>query len=542
MHMKQIFYNGTILTMEQANEQVSAMLIEDDHIVFLGSDADVLAQKEADTVCTNLQGKTVLPGFVDAHGHFQLNVMARHLFVDASCAPAGKITCIADLQQALRDAIVQHPERDLVIAFNFDDTLLEEYRMPEAKELDAVSIEKSILVVHASIHMLSANTRAMQKANILDATYQPVGGTIYRDCDGVPNGVVEETAAMMPFLEKIFAPELMQQLPTVMCAASDDYLSCGITTVCEGGGNVAMLQLVVPLIRTGLLKTRYILCNSMTETVPEFPTVAQSDFVIEGPVKLIQDGSIQCYTAYLSEPYATQHPLRKKPKMYAGFPHMDVEPLRQKLEQIIDAGKAFAIHANGDAAIDTILEAVSGCKNLDHIQPRNLLIHCQTVREDQLDKMKALSLYPSFFPAHIYVWGDRHADCFLGAERAARISPCASALKRGLRISLHNDEPVTKAEPLKLVWNAVCRQTSSGRILGAEQAISVYDALKAITIDAAWQYGLEEMLGSLAVGKKADFILLDQNPLTCAVSQLPQIRVEQAWVDGKQVWSMPNKA
>lgn len=534
--MDQIFYNGNIITMEQEGAVASAMLIEDNCIALLGSDSAVLARKKADTVCINLEGKTVLPGFIDAHGHFQLNVMARHIFIDASCVPTGQVACIADLQQILRDAIAQQPDRALIIAFNFDDTLVEEYRMPEAKELDAVSTEKSIIVVHASIHMLSANTKAMEEAGILHTTNQPESGTIYRDAFGVPTGIVEETPAMMPFLEKIFAPEWMQQLPAVMRQASAEYLSCGITTVCEGGGNLAMLQLVAPMMQAGALQTRYILCNTMGEQVPEFPTSAQSDFIIEGPVKLIQDGSIQCYTAYLSEPYETQHPLRMKPGDDVGFPHMEVAVLRQKLEQIIDAGKSFAIHANGDAAIDMILEAVSGCQNLDQIQPRNLIIHCQTVREDQLDKMAALSLYPSFFPAHIYVWGDRHADRFLGKARAARISPCASALKRGLRISLHNDEPVTKPDPFGLVWNVVCRQTASGQVLGAEQAISVYDALKALTIDAAWQYGLEDTLGSLAPGKKADFIVVHQNPFKCAVSELSQIRVEQTWVDGKQVW------
>lgn len=534
--MKQIFYNGTIITMEQEGQQYSAMLVEDDRVALLGSDAEILAQRAEDTICTDLAGQTVLPGFVDAHGHFQMNVMARHIFIDASCAPAGKITCIADLQQLLREEIAAHPEKNPVIAFNFDDTLLEEYRMPDAKELDAVSADKSILVMHASIHMMAVNTKAMEEAGMLAPDYKPMGGNIYRDENGVPTGLIEETPAMMPFLMKIFSPEIMQQIPAVMGKASDEYLSCGITTVSEGGGDAAMLQLIEPMMQAGLLKTRYILCCSAGDGKISKPEIHLPDRIMEGPVKLVQDGSIQCYTAYLSKPYATQHPVRVKPEGYTGFPHMSTEALRHQLEAIIDAGKPFAIHANGDAAIDTIIEAVSGCSNLAQIQPRNLIIHCQTVREDQLDKMKALSLYPSFFPAHIYVWGDRHADNFLGMERASRISPCASALKRGLPISLHNDEPVTKPEPLGLVWNAVSRKTSSGRILGAEQAISVYDALKAVTIDSAWQYGVEDSIGSLAPGKKADFIVLAQNPLTCAVDAIPHIAIEQTWVDGKLAW------
>ena len=535
--MKQIFYNGEIVTMEQEGQMFSAMLVEDNRIAALGSDAEILAEREDDTVCVDLSGKTVLPGFVDGHGHFQMNVMARHLFVDASCAPAGKITSIADLQQVLRDAIAQNPDKNPIIAFNFDDTLLEEYRMPEAKDLDAVSTEKSILVMHASIHMMAVNTKAMEGAGLLAPDYKPMGGNIYRDENGIPTGVIEETPAMYPFLMQIFSPQIMQQIPAVMGKASDEYLSCGITTVSEGGGDVAMLQLVEPMMQAGILKNRYIICCTLGDHGIATVETKLPEKIMEGPVKLIQDGSIQCYTAYLSQPYATNHPVRVKPEGYVGFPHMSTEVLQQKLEEIIDAGKPFAIHANGDAAIDTIIEAVSNCSNLAQIQPRNLIIHCQTVREDQLDKMKALSLYPSFFPAHVYVWGDRHASNFLGAERAARISPCASALKRGLRFSLHNDEPVTKAEPLGLVWNAVSRKTSSGQILGADQAISVYDALKGVTIDSAWQYHIEDKLGSLAPGKLADFIVLEQNPLTCAVDEIPHIVIEEAWVDGKKAWS-----
>ncbi|MBR4944558.1 MAG: amidohydrolase family protein, partial [Peptococcaceae bacterium] len=135
-------------------------------------------------------------------------------------------------------------------------------------------------------------------------------------------------------------------------------------------------------------------------------------------------------------------------------------------------------------------------------------------------------------------WGERHRSTFIGEERASRINPCASALKRNIPFSLHNDPPVTKVNPLSSVWSAVTRQTSTGDVLGDEQRIPVYDALKAVTIDAAWQYGLDNMLGSLAPGKKADFVLLDINPLTCDADVLPQIQVQKVWVDGKSVWSL----
>jgi hypothetical protein len=172
------------------------------------------------------------------------------------------------------------------------------------------------------------------------------------------------------------------------------------------------------------------------------------------------------------------------------------------------------VHGNGDAAIDDILdafEAAQAAHPRDDARP--IVIHAQMARDDQLDRMRALGAIPSFFSLHTFYWGDRHRDLFMGPERAARMSPARSAADRGLRFTIHADAPVVPMEPLRLVWSAVQRRSRSGATIGAAERIDVMRALRAVTIDAAYQHYAEGLLGSLEVGKLADLVILDRSPL-----------------------------
>jgi predicted amidohydrolase YtcJ len=202
------------------------------------------------------------------------------------------------------------------------------------------------------------------------------------------------------------------------------------------------------------------------------------------------------------------------------------------------AGYQIAIHGNGDAAIDDILHAFRQAQQ-EHPQPdaRHRIEHCQTPREDQLDAMSELGITPSFFVGHVFYWGDRHRDIFLGPERAARISPLASALKRGVRFTIHNDTPVTPVDPLLLVWCSVNRVTKAGQPLGPQQRIGAFEALRAVTVDAAWQNFEEGTKGSIAAGKAADFVILAENPLTVEPMRLKDIAVIETIVDGQTAFT-----
>ena len=258
------------------------------------------------------------------------------------------------------------------------------------------------------------------------------------------------------------------------------------------------------------------------------------DRVSVGAVKMLQDGSIQGYTGYLAAPYFRQ-PEGKQD--FRGYARRGREELAALVMRYHRAGHQIAVHANGDAAIDDVLYAFEQAQRaFPGKDARHRIEHCQMAREDQLDKMKALGVTPSFFVGHVYYWGDRHREIFMGPERAARISPLESARRRGIRFTVHDDTPVTPVNPLLLVWGAVNRRTREGKVLGAEQRIGVVEALRAVTSDAAWQNFEERRKGSIEAGKLADFVVLDKDPLRVAPAALRDLVIVETVVGGKTVY------
>lgn len=523
--------NANLITMDEKFSG-DCMIIDNGKILAVGKEEKLILDKVKGADVVDMKGATILPGFIDPHGHFFISAMAHKLFADVSCYPIGKIRSISMLIHSLRNYGKAHPGKDPIIGFGFDDTLAEEYRMPTAEDLDQVSAERSVIVLHTSLHMLSANTTAMRKAGIVDCSFQPECGRVYYE-NGRPNGIFEESDAMMPIVKKVLSAKMVLSILKAMEEESERYLQKGITTVCEGAGNMAGIYKLA--YKCHRMKNRAIVCQSLKADgkLPSRITFEDGKRLIDGPVKLIADGSIQAYTAYLTIPYYQNHPTRPKPEGYCGNPGMPKEKLEQALDEIGKAGRAFAVHCNGDAALDMVLDAFSKALHADK-EARNLIIHCQTAREDQLDRMKELGMLPSFFPAHVYVWGDSHVHTFLGAERGSRIDPVGSAVGRQMCFTLHNDAPVTEPSPLTLIWNTVCRTTQKGAVIAPEQCISVYEALKGVTCNAAFQYGIEGWLGTLTPGKRADFVVLDRNILTVPAEELRNIEIAEVWVDGKR--------
>jgi predicted amidohydrolase YtcJ len=223
--------------------------------------------------------------------------------------------------------------------------------------------------------------------------------------------------------------------------------------------------------------------------------------------------------------------------LWRGYPLESSLELTEKVVQLHCAGWQIAIHGNGDDAIQTILDAYEEAnKRYPRADARHIIMHCQTVREDQLDRIGRLGVMPSFFVTHTYFWGDRHYAIFLGPDRAERISPLRSALQRGIRFSIHNDTPVTPINPLLSVWSAVNRLTSGGDVLGANQTIPVMDALRGVTIWAACQNREEHLKGSLEPGKLADMVILDSNPLTAQPQDIKNIGIAAVMVGGKNIF------
>jgi len=533
----QVFINGNVLTMDANNTVAEAVAVRSDLIEAVGSSDDIMALVTADTTVVDLRGRTLVPGFIDAHGHFPGSGMSA-IAADLNSPPIGNINTMAEVLGALSERAESTPEGDWVTGFGYDDTLLAEMRHPTRAELDAISTQHPVVAMHVSGHMVVVNSVALARVGIDASTPNPEGGVIGRRAGSQePNGLLEETARLSVMHE-------MQDLGVLavyrmMKSAVNEYASIGVTTAQSGGVSAQLGKGLVLFSKLGVIPQRLILFAFETDFGEE---LLNGDFQAEdysaervqmAAVKIVADGSIQGYTGYLSRPYHTPY---HGDANYAGYAAVPREKLFKQVLDLHRAGYQIAIHGNGDESIEDILDAFEAAQQAHPVDdPRMILIHSQMAREDQVARMQALGVTPSFFSAHTYYWGDRHRDIFIGPDRAAVISPARWAQQYGVRFSSHLDTPVTPMLPLQAVWSQVFRQTSGGEVLGPEQRIGVMDALRAVTIDAAWQVFQEDNRGSLEPGKYADLVVLSGNPLDEPMA-MRELQVERTVIGGATIY------
>lgn len=534
----QAFINATVITMDSGHPIAEAVFLKGNRIEAVGSNREIQALVETDTVVHDLQGKTLLPGFIDAHGHYPgsgLNAIALNL----GSPPIGAISSMEQLLDAVKERALSSNSGKWVLGMGYDDTLLREKRHPTRAELDTVAPDHPVVLIHTSGHLAVANSKALEVAGIDESTPNPEGGVYVKDQAGRLTGLLEETAAMDLQLQAadIGAGEFLSMIEF----ASAEYASQGVT-LAQSGATTQEAALGLSLAsHLGMIPFRlelWPMFDLWGEELLQNPDSAQryeNDRLNIGAVKIVADGSIQGYTGYLSKPY--HHPFHGD-EQYRGYPRVPRGQLFEWVEKFHAAGMQMAIHGNGDAAMDDIIAAFSEAqRKYPNPDPRLILIHAQMARDDQLVAMKELGITPSFFSAHTYYWGDRHRDIFMGPERAANMSPTRSALDLGLPFTVHLDTPVVPMSPLMGVWSTVNRQTRSGQVLGEHQQIPVMDALRAVTLDAAWQIFREKDLGSIEPGKLADLVVLGENPLDNA-DTIKDIQVEQTYVGGVRVFNL----
>jgi len=531
------FVGGPVLTMDASGRIVEGLAVDGNRIAAVGSRAEILAwasRSAADVV--ELEGRALMPGFIEAHGHFP-GMGLYTLDADLNSPPIGSVRSIEDLVGALRKQASATPRGDWVVGISYDDTLLAERRHPTRADLDRASSEHPVVAWHVSLHLAVVNTRALETLGIEEQSPDPDGGHFGRDPrNDQLDGLLEENATNL-VRDTLDDPSPLAALK-IARAANRVYLRNGVTTAQTGYANERLVTGLPLLSRLGLIDVRLIVWPDETvidhALANDEPLVSYDrEWVTFGAAKLIADGSIQGYTAYLSEPY--YHPPGNDPT-FRGYPRMTREELFARIERFQRAGLQVAVHGNGDAAIDDILDAFENAQRVaPRADTRHVIVHAQTARDDQLDRMARLGVIPSFFVLHTYYWGDRHRDIFLGPARAARISPLRSAGERGLRYTIHADSPVVPMEPLRLVWSAVERRTTSGAILGPEQRVSALDALRAVTIDAARQHFEENEKGSLEVGKLADLVVLSASPLEPGIP-IDEIRVVETIIGGRSLF------
>jgi len=533
----QVFINGEVITVDDESRVVEAIALRGDRIEAVGTTDEIMALVEDQTVVHDLRGRTLMPGFVDAHGHFPGTGMAA-VSADLTSPPVGDKLSIADVVKALKAEAERRPDSAVITGFGYDDTLLVDKRHPSRDDLDKVSTERPVVANHVSAHLAVANSVALEMAGIGPDTPDPEGGVIQRrEGSREPNGVLEETAArlVMGLALDMSAGEFFAMLKTALA----DYASHGVTTAQAGGMPTPLLRVLKLASQFGVVPLRVNLFPLEEELGEQLLSgeVAMVDFETERvkavAVKIIADGSIQGYTGYLSQPY---HVPYKGDENYRGYPSVSREQLFDQIGRLHSAGFQLAVHGNGDAAIEDILDAFEAAQ-ADHpvADPRLILIHAQMAREDQVARMRELGVTPSFFTAHTYFWGDRHRDIFMGPDRADVISPSQWALQYGVRYSSHLDSPVVPMRPLQAIWSQVFRQTYGGDVLGPEQRVDVMQAIRAVTIDAAWQVFQDDDRGSLEPGKLADLVVLSGSPLADPIA-LRELKVDRTIVGGATIY------
>lgn len=541
-----IFFGGDIVTMERDNLFVDAVAIEDGRIVAAGRLIDIEALAGPETERIDLAGRTMLPGFIDPHSHFLWAGSAALYEVDLNPPPMGSVTTMDDLVSRLTTWAEDNPDAPAIIGNSYDDTLLEEKRHPTRADLDRVSTTRPVVITHISGHIRVANSKALEMSEVTAETPNPNGGRIAQGDDGQPNGVLEggATALVVGLIPQLTEE---QQLAAIQ-AASDMWAAAGFTTGTDNLRDPALVDLYLKALESGDLKVRLEYWPRVLniEDARKFPAVTSGtditggrNMITHGPMKLGIDGSPQGYTAHFTQPYVTQRP--QDDGEFRGFSYWDDrDAFFAYVADLHREGWQMTTHSNGDAGIQDTLEAyIAAQRAWPRPNARHTIQHAQFTRPDQLDQMQALGIKPSFFIGHTFYWGDRHRDIFFGTSRAEHISPLKGALDRGLIFTTHTDSSVTPIDGIQMIWSSVNRITTSGEVLGPDQRIDPLPALEAITINAAWQYFQEDIKGSIASGKLADFVILSDNPLTIGhldPMKIKDIRVLETIVAGETVF------
>ena len=541
-----IYLGGSILTMNDAQPSAEAVAVRAGRITAVGSRAELLKLQGANTRVVDLQGKTLLPGFVDPHSHISV-VGLQAISANMLPPPDGNNASIAQLQETLRQYMQTSPEPQklgIVLGFGYDDSQLKEQRHPTREELDAVSSTLPIMIIHQSSHLAVLNTPALKQAGITASSVNPQGGVIGRKAGSQePNGLLEESAffAVVPTV----MPKLSDlQTTSWLEKAQELYLQFGYTTVQDGRADPSNITQAIAAAKLGTFKIDVVSYPDLLEIVdnplmdgPYYSRDYTQRFRIGG-VKLNLDGSPQGKTAWLTHPY--HHPPAGKPDDYAGYNVMPDNEVNDLVSKAFQKGWQVLVHTNGDAAIDQLIGAVRVAnQRVPGTDRRPVMIHGQTLRQDQVPQIAAEGIFPSLFPMHTFYWGDWHHDSVLGPERAQHISPAGWVLAQGMRFTSHHDAPVAFPSSIRVLDATVNRTTRTGKVLGAEHRVDPTTALKSMTLWAAYQHFEEAHKGSIETGKLADFVVLSDNPVTMPRNQLSTLKVLQTIKEDESVYRAP---
>lgn len=520
-----VLHNGHILTMNPAQPAAEAVAIAAGRILAVGSNDDIQAFARPGTRRVDLSGRTVVPGFNDAHNHPAIAGLSHLREVDCD------LRSIPSIQQALRERAARTPAGQWVLGFKYDDTKTAEGRFLTVADLDAAAPDHPVYVVHRGGHTAYVNSMALRLAGVTDQTPDPAGGRYERDARGRLTGRIAETGqdAFNRVIPQSYSRDDRQagvRLISQMLARA------GITSVTDAYGTLDDFRAYQDAYTAGELGTR-VYCGLDFEAVTalsasRISTGFGDEWLRVGFLKLTCDGSISERTARLSRPYVG------RPDDY-GILVADAEALYPKVRQAHEAGWQVGIHANGDVAIDLVLGLYERIeREMPRGSPRYRLEHCTVINPGLVQRIKVLGAVPTPFSTYVYFHGEKMKE--YGAERLDSMFAFRSFLDAGVPATLASDYPPGPFEPMMALQSAVTRTDMKGNVWGPKQRITVDEALHAFTRNGAWASFEERLKGTLEEGKLADLVVLGRDPLREDPSTLVTIPVERTMVGGRWVY------
>lgn len=535
-----IITNANIITVDSSFSSASAMAIKNGKIIGIGQEVTIDKTRGQSTRVIDLMGMTVLPGFIEPHTH-PIAGAALYDWIDVS---GMKHSTAKGAIRALQKAARQVPEGEWIVAFGWDMILLEDAFPLTADYLDrTISNKHPIWVMAQSMHTHYMNTLAMKKAGINKNTSDPPGGGHYlKDSKGQLTGIATESATVAPLLMSL-PLKSRQDVRRAIERMYSRYNAAGITSIGVTGmidmfaGHNA-LDICEEIARESFAPLRVYHYNiggpKQSDSLPQ----NQSEYLTRLGQKYWIDGSPYTGSMLMTKPYESNSFTQEKlniPEGSSGHLMYPESVYRKIFEQVHKLGWQLSVHCQGDSAVSVALNSLRRISIEENFHKRrHRLEHLALVTDDQLQEMNLFGLTPSFHINHIYYYGDALSSYIIGQDRTNKMMPLASAIRFDHKLSLHSDSPMYPPNPLLTVKTAVTRQSSSGTVYGPDQRISVADAIRAVTIHAAWQMHADNQIGSLEVGKKADFIILEEDPTTVLPERIDHIRIIATFINGQK--------
>lgn len=528
-----MFFNGNIITVDDDFHVYANMVIQEDTIVYIGND---MKFNSMSLNAIDLKGRTIMPGLIEPHTHPAASA-GLYKWIDVS---GFTHETAQNALATIKDAAAKTPKGEWLLCFGWDAMLLKGAVPPYRDVLDEISTEHPIWVMMQSMHSHYFNTYALELAGIKDDISNPPGGGYYeKDENGQLTGLITESAPLAP-IQKVMPLSTKEEMSYLLKEQYKMYNQYGVTTIGVTGLIDALLPFAETLIQDLSLEEpdlRLFLYRIGGLDYSERKPFIENEYFKYLGNKYWADGSPYTGSMLLTSPYEASSLTESLSidKGSMGHIMLPLPAFQHLVSNDAAQGLQLSIHAQGDSAcINTlnIYEQVLANKtNSDH---RFRMEHLALIKEEHVEKMRSLSITPSFHVNHIYYYGDFLAR-IVGANRANQFMPVGHAAKRSMKFSLHNDSPMYPPDPMRAMQTAVTRKTQNGRILGEDLAISIEEAIKAITIYPAWQLFADDDIGSLEVGKKADFIIMDKNPLSIDPNELESIEIEGVFIAGREI-------